>query len=88
MTGLPLLRATSPPQLVCLSAAADRITAGAPRPALQGASDMPLAGAYPSMAQAMTCAQDERGHQLHANEGEQSTEQYAHFPFMPFHTCL
>lgn len=81
LIGLPLLRATSPPQLVCLSAAADRITAGASQPALQGASalgqqdsDMPLAGAYPSMAQAMTCAQDQRGHKLHDNEGEQSTE--------------
>ncbi len=93
LIGLPLLRASSPPQLLSRSTAADRITAGASQPPLQGApalgqqdSNMPLAGADPSMAEAMTCALDQRGHQLHVNEGEQPTERCAHFVHFP--TCL
>ncbi|DBA83689.1 TPA: hypothetical protein ACH3X1_006232 [Trebouxia sp. C0004] len=75
LIGLPWLRATSPPQLVSQSAAADRITAGASQLPLQRASalgqqdyDMPVAGADPSMAEAKTCDLDQRGRPLHADE--------------------
>ncbi len=78
LIGLPLLRATSPPQLLTRSGAADKITVGASKLPLQGApalgqqgSDMPLTGADFSMAQLMTCAMDHRGPQSHANDGEQ-----------------
>lgn len=90
LIGLPLLTASSPPQLLSRSAAADRITAGASQPLLQRApalgqqdSDMPSAAANPSMAQATACALD---HQLHVKEGEQSTEHCAHL--VHFLTCL
>lgn len=91
LIGLPLLRATSPPQLLSRSAAADKITAGASQLPLQRApalrqQDMPLADG--SMAQAMTCALDRRGHQLHVNQGEQPTTYCAHFAFVHFHTRL
>ncbi|KAL0047405.1 hypothetical protein WJX82_002558 [Trebouxia sp. C0006] len=78
LIGLPLLTASSPPQLLSRSAAADRITAGASQPLLQRApalgqqdSDMPSAAANPSMAQATACALD---HQLHVKEGVASSD--------------
>jgi len=95
LTGLPMLRATSPPQLLSWSAAADRITVGASQLRLQRASAlgqqesfMPLAGADPSMAQAMTCALDQRGHQSHIDEGEQPQNIVHVFPLSTFtHDC-
>lgn len=75
LIGLPLLRATSPPQMLSRSAAADRITVSVPQleASFSGRqdSDMPLAEADFSKAQDMTCALDCRGHQLHVDQGEQ-----------------
>ncbi|KAA6419262.1 MAG: 5-azacytidine-induced 1 [Trebouxia sp. A1-2] len=72
LIGLPLLRATSPPQMLSRSAAADRITVSVPQleASFSGRqdSDMPLAEADFSKAQDMTCALDCRGHQLHVDQ--------------------
>ena len=91
LIGLPWLRATSPHQLLSRSAAADKITAGASQPPLQRASalgqrdsNMPLAWANSSMAQAMTCALEQRVSPSHAHESEQPNKMMCTFSIDAF----